>query len=145
MVIEGCGSFLLVEANEDGAHVVHAILVAAVFGDEFVEELLANGLDGHLFGDTLADPLHHLIVLLHLPYTIAAHNNKIYALGLHLGHVWKGCYHLLIRFSPTLLVLKVTHSPGQVQTTIHTTKTYSSSCLSNTIHLSRVFRLVVFA
>ena len=30
------GSFFLVELDEYGAHVVHAVLVATIFGDQFI-------------------------------------------------------------------------------------------------------------
>lgn len=40
MIYGGLGSLFLVELDENGAHVVHAELVAAVLGDQLVKEFL---------------------------------------------------------------------------------------------------------
>lgn len=110
-MIDGGGSFSLVEANEDGAHVVHSVLVAAVFGHQFVQQLFYDLFAGNLFGNTLLHPLHHLAIALNLPYTVAPHYYKVYLVRSYLLYVRVGCYHLILRLQTGLLVLQVPQSP----------------------------------
>ena len=99
------GSFPLVETNEDGTHVVHAVLVAAVPGHQFIEEFFNDFLTADLLFDASLNPLDHLTIALYLPDTITSHNNKIYGVCPYLYNVGAHCDHLLLRFQPRLFVL----------------------------------------
>lgn len=94
MVVVRCmGSFL--EPDEDGGHVIHAVLVSAVFRDQFVEQFFADDLEV-LSVESQLDPIDHLCVRLNLPYTVASHYNKIYVLIFYFYDVWLCCDHLLL-------------------------------------------------
>ena len=67
----------LLEAYEDGAHVVHTVLTAIVLGDKFIQQLLEDLLVGLTVANALVDPLNHLSVALDLPDAVASHNNKV--------------------------------------------------------------------
>lgn len=46
--------------------------------------------------DPFGDPADHLGIILHLPYTVTSHNNKVYVLIFYLGDVRVRGDHLLI-------------------------------------------------
>ena len=138
------GSFF-VEPDEDSWHVVHAVLVTAVFGDQFVEEFFTDNFE-FLSIESALDPVHHLCVCLYLPYTIAAHYNKIYVFIFYLRDVWLCCYHLLLRRQTIVLfVLSVTQSPREVKATIDSSKGDCSSGFSDSIDFFRILRLMISA
>ncbi len=135
------GSFF--EPNEDSRHVVHAVLVAAVFGDEFIKEFFTDTFE-FLFINSGLDPVHHLWVCLDLPYTIASHNNKIYVFVFNLHDVWLGGYHLLLSWQALVLfVLSVTEGSRKVQATIDSSKSYCASCLCDSIDFLRILWLMI--
>ena len=87
MGFRGCGSSRSVELDQNGAHVVHPILTAAVFRNKFVEKFLENGSAFTTVLDTFADPIYHFLVGLDLPDAVTSHNNKIYVFYLCDLHV----------------------------------------------------------
>ena len=99
------GSFFLIEAYEYCTHIVHSVLTGAVLGNKLVKQFFYDGLATNLFAEPFVYPLHHLIVIFHLPYTVTPHYNKIYRVCLHLRYVWISCDHLLLRLQPRLFVL----------------------------------------
>ena len=138
------GSFF-VEPDEDGWHVVHAVLISAVFWDQFIEELFTDTFE-FLSIESALDPVDHLCVRLYLPYTIAAHYNKIYVFVFYLRDVRLCCYHLLLRRQTIVLfVLSVTQSSWEVEPTIDSSKGDCSSGFGDSIDFFRILRLMISA
>lgn len=137
-------SFLLLKTYQDGAHVIHSILVGTVLRDELVQQFLDYSLTRNLFCDSSAYPLHHLTIIFHLPYTITTHYYKIYTLCPHLRYIGIGSYHLLLRLQTRLFILQIANGSGEIQTAIHPTKIYHTSCLCYTIELDLILGLMIF-
>jgi selenophosphate synthase len=106
------------ELDEAGAHVVHAVEVSGVLGDEFLEEFLNDVAEGGLFAEAALNPINHFGVGLDLPDAVAAHNNKVYVLIFDFEDVRIGRDGLLLRPHRGPLILEVTQGTGEVEATV---------------------------
>jgi len=145
VVLDLRGGSFLVELDQDGRHVVHAVLIAAVLRDKFVEEFFADFFEFFAI-ETVLDPVHHLTVGLDLPDAVASHNNKIYVLVFDFDDVWLGGNHLVLRLEAFILfVLSVPECPREVESTVDSAEVDSASSLGNSINFLRIFGFMVFA
>jgi len=133
------------ELDQNRRHVVHTVLVSTVLWYQLVQEFLANNFKLFFIKPCL-DPLYHLFVCLNLPYTIAAHNNKIYVLVFNLFNVRLCCDHLLLgRKGIVLFVFSVSQGSAEVKSTVDSSETHDTTCPCDSIDLLWVLRLVIFA
>jgi len=90
-------------------------------------------------------PLHHLVITFDLPNPVAAHYNKIYAVGLDPGDVWVGSDHLLLRLHSYLFILQISQRPREVQPSVDSSEIDRAPGFGNTLQFHLVFGFVVFA
>lgn len=124
----------LAKGDEDGGHVVHAVLAGAVLADELVEELLEDTGALLFVMEPPADPFYHVFVGLDFPDAIAAHDYEIDAFILELLDVGVGGDHLLLGgYFQVAFVLEVAQRPRQVQVAVDAAVTDDSSSSGDTI------------
>lgn len=133
------------ELDDDGAHIIHAVLVAAISRNQLVQQSLHYGLRGLTIGESPLDPVHHLAVRFHLPYTVASHYYKIYVLVSHLYYVRKRTYRLLLCFHCCSFVLQISQGPRKIQASVYTTVGNAASGFGYSVEFDGVLRFVVSA
>lgn len=91
------GSFLAIEPNENGGHVIHPILrVCIILAQQLIKQVLDNGAKRFLFLKFLTDVGYHFGVGFDLPDAVATHDDEVDVLVLYLYDVWVGCDDLLL-------------------------------------------------
>ena len=84
------------EDDEDGTHVVSAVVLLFIVSQLFIEQRFHYLLQTH-HGESFPNPLYHRLVVLCLPNAIASHYDEIDSLPINPSDVRRGTDHLLCR------------------------------------------------
>jgi hypothetical protein len=82
------------ENYQDGTHIVRAVVFLLILSQLLIQQLFQYLLGSHI-RKFLPNPLHHLLVVLCLPNTVASHDDELHAFTLHLVNIRRRANHLL--------------------------------------------------